>query len=91
MTNADRPPTLVCHCPAYSWPHRRKSGKCIWNPSHADPRCEECGQPCEYLVVRLDPAERSPNAISVSLDACVSHCCNSAVVLGGAYLAADDT
>jgi len=70
----------VCNCPAYSWPHRRTGGKCIWNPQHSEDFCEECGQKCRGQSVRLEPEERGP---LVPERALMSDCCGSAVIRGG--------
>lgn len=34
----------TCHCPAYAFPHRKASGRCIW--ASQEPRCVHCGQVC---------------------------------------------
>lgn len=73
--------TSVCHCPAYPWPHRKTSGKCIWNPGHLEPHCEDCGQVCEYTVTREDLND---------VWCLNSTCCTALVVQGGSYVRAED-
>ena len=87
MTQRD---SSTCSCPAYSWPHRRTGGKCIWNPSHDKAICEACGQPCEYTVYVPEPEERSPNGAYASDEAVSSDCCSAAVILQGGYLTPGD-
>lgn len=79
--------SLICYCPSYKWPHRRGGGSCIWSKHRDEPLCEECGQPCEYMVYRLDEHERSQ---SLSPWTVSSKCCGAAVVLGGQYLTSAD-
>lgn len=76
----------ICRCAAYSWPHRRGGGKCLWNSANDDSRCEECGSVCQYASYKLDAHEKRP----LSGDWCVqSKCCGAAVVQSGQYLTSD--
>lgn len=38
-----------CNCPRYSWPHRRGSGSCIWNPVNDEMKCRDCGRVCKVI------------------------------------------
>ena len=81
---------LVCHCPGYAWPHRRTSGKCIWNPSHEQPFCEECGQICQYEIIKLEPHEKAHSSQPAVVEAVSSKCCQASVVARGNYLSVAD-
>ena len=83
MTSTQPP----CHCVRYGWPHRKGSGKCIWNPTRNEPTCRECGLACKYTTVHLEPHEDSSN---YQRDAVISDCCEAEVILGGILLIPDD-
>ena len=62
------PKRSLCNCPAYSYPHRKGSGGCVWNKFHRTPRCHMCGHDC--AIKNLDGAA-------------VSECCNGIVIRKG--------
>lgn len=68
----------VCRCPAYDWPHRRRSGLCIWNPVHDEPRCSACGRECKTWRER---ALEAPHKYTH-----FSECCKDLCVVGGAWM-----
>ena len=72
--------TKPCHCPSYSWPHRKGGGSCIWSRHRDEPLCEECGKPCKWDIAREDPD--LPESLN-------STCCQALVVQAGGYLTAN--
>ena len=77
----------TCICNAYSWPHRKGGGKCIWNADREGPVCRACARPCEIVCRALEPEERSHGQRATSI---TSKCCDDEVIEEGEILTSED-
>jgi len=67
----------ICHCKAYSFPHRPNSGRC--GTEDEAPYCGECGLPCKAVIIDfgIGPYEFW-GAPGIDIDnRLVSDCCNA--------------